>query len=378
MPTHVNLPPLSRSAAAAKASVFVIPRRADVIGTLRDGQRLSVQVLEKFGSGKVMLDIRGAAVTAQAKGDFPVGAQLEVVVEQNDAGFTLRRVGGGEAEIEATLLRFVRAKLGGLAGRNQAVAGFLTGDALASLGATKGGLPGLYARLGTMLLPLLTIDDSLAGSLQKLGGMLGLSPAGAAERLREWLGFNLPGTLDKMLAAGKQDLGELLMRSGRLTVTTAENLVQLAGSLKEQIGLFRGLNALLSNRGQPLLLELPFVYQGQAHPAEIWVYRRHNAVADVDDPETTSAVVRLTMSRLGEVRAHVVLRGANVNVGVFAETERATNVLAEGLTALEEGLRNVGLNPALSVRQGLDLQPVPRVEELVYAVGETRVLDVKA
>jgi len=376
MPTRINPAGTSATASVAKASLFVIPRRADVVAGLRAGQRLTVEVLEKFGSGKVMLDIKGAAVTAEAKGDFPVGAQVEVLVEQHAGGFTLRRA-GFEPDVQASLLRFVRAKLGGLEARNQALAGFLTGDALGSLSEAKTGLAALCARLGGMLAPLLTVDENLAGNLQQLGAMLGLSPTGAADRVREWLGVNLPGLLDKMLAARKEDLGELLAKSGKLTAGKADDLVRLAGSFKEQIGLFRALNGLLASRDQPLLLALPFVFQGLADQAEIWVYRRHDAERAADDDDATSAVLRLTMSRLGEVRSHIVVRGVHVHVGVFTETADAAAQLGEGLATLEEGLRRVGLAPAVSVRQGLDLRPVPRVEELAYATAETRVVDVK-
>jgi Flagellar hook-length control protein FliK len=377
MPSRVSFSTESVTPKTGKTSSFFIPRRNEVMQSLQPGQRLTVQVLERFASGKVMLDVKGAAVTAQSKGDFPVGAKIEVDVQPRGQGFVLRRV-GGDTSVEESLMRFVRGRLGGLEERNTAILQGLTGRALTSLADAKEGLAGLYARLGKLLTPLLSAEKNLASNLESLATLLGAAPASAGDRVREFLGVNLPGLLDRMLGSGKQDFAAVLQRTGGLNLTEAEKLTTLAGALKEQIGLFRGLNALLESRSQPLYLALPLMHEGQPQPTELWMYKRHDAEHERDDPEATSAVVRLTLTNLGEVRAHVVVSGQAARVGVFTEMERTAELVRQARGELEGALREAGLQPTVAVRQGLDARPLPRVEELVFAAGEKRNLDVKA
>ncbi|MDP8221944.1 MAG: flagellar hook-length control protein FliK [Candidatus Lernaella stagnicola] len=356
---------------------FFVARRGQVMQNLQHGDKLAVTVLERFESGKVMLDIKGTPVTARAEGDFPVGAKIDVVVQRSGKGFVLRRVGEDRNTL-TNLAKFVRAKLGGMEKRSQTIAQVLAGPAFQSLGDAKTGLAGMYGKLVALLLPLLKADTGLAANLQNLGAVLGLSPMGSGDRLREFLGVNLPGLLDRMLQAGKKDFQGLLQRSGSLTPAEAENLTHLAGALKEQIGLFRGLNALLDARGRPLFISLPFLYQGEPQPTDIWVYKRHDAEGGRDDPDAMSAVVRLTMSRLGEVRAHVVLNGSRVSVRIFTETAQTAERLEESIPDLREALRGAGLSPAVSVREGLDMRPLPELRTMIRVDGEKRTLDVKA
>lgn len=301
MPEQVNLRPTQATASVSKSFSFVLPRRGEVLATLKPGDRISVQVLERFGSGKVMLDIKGAAVTARALGEFPVGRQIEVVIQPHEGGFLLKQVGGETSE--PVWLRLIRGNLGEAADRNQSLARLLTGGSLERLSHLRSGVGGAIARLGEMMSHLLRADEGLGEKLPNLAVLLGMSPAGFTERLAEFFGRDIASKLDRILSADHEDFAAFIEQAGELSPEEAEKWTNLAGLLKKQIGLFRSLNAMFDQRGQPLHFSLPFIYQNEPQPTDLWVYRRHDAEKGTDAPDTVSALLRLTMSRLGEVRA---------------------------------------------------------------------------
>lgn len=376
MPEQVNLRPTQATASVSKSFSFVLPRRGEVLATLKPGDRISVQVLERFGSGKVMLDIKGAAVTARALGEFPVGRQIEVVIQPHEGGFLLKQVGGETSE--PVWLRLIRGNLGEAADRNQSLARLLTGGSLERLSHLRSGVGGAIARLGEMMSHLLRADEGLGEKLPNLAVLLGMSPAGFTERLAEFFGRDIASKLDRILSADHEDFAAFIEQAGELSPEEAEKWTNLAGLLKKQIGLFRSLNAMFDQRGQPLHFSLPFIYQNEPQPTDLWVYRRHDAEKGTDAPDTVSALLRLTMSRLGEVRALVVLQGReNLGVSIHTETAETARLLDGFVAELNQALRGAGYAPRTAVREGLAERPIPEVAQLLYAGGE-RQLDVKA
>jgi hypothetical protein len=325
----------------------------------------------------VLLDIKGAAVTAKAQGDFPVGARLEVVVQREGQHYVLRRPDQEDAALEA-LLRLVRSRLPGLDDRNRAVAQLLTGRTLQTLAGAKSGLANLYARLGQLLRQLWTADDNLAPKLAQLAVLFGLAPTPLGDRLRELFGRNVPGLLDRILSSGKADYQQLLAHAESLTPEEAERLTQLAGAMKEQIGLFRGLNALFEARGLPVHWAFPLVYQGEPQPTELWLYKGRDHARQTNEPETFSALLRLRLSALGEVRALVVVRRTQAHVSLYTENEHVADLFNRSRAELQDGLQAAGLNVDISVAAGLAVQPVPDVHETLYTAADTRGVSIKA
>jgi hypothetical protein len=377
MPTRVTLPTSPTTSSAPKLTLVGLPRRHEVLGSLRAGDRLPVLVLEKYADGKVLLDIKGAAVTAKAQGDFPVGARLEVVVQREGQHYVLRRPDQEDAALEA-LLRLVRSRLPGLDDRNRAVAQLLTGRTLQTLAGAKSGLANLYARLGQLLRQLWTADDNLAPKLAQLAVLFGLAPTPLGDRLRELFGRNVPGLLDRILSSGKADYQQLLAHAESLTPEEAERLTQLAGAMKEQIGLFRGLNALFEARGLPVHWAFPLVYQGEPQPTELWLYKGRDHARQTNEPETFSALLRLRLSALGEVRALVVVRRTQAHVSLYTENEHVADLFNRSRAELQDGLQAAGLNVDISVAAGLAVQPVPDVHETLYTAADTRGVSIKA
>lgn len=381
MPEKVSLKPTSKAGSVIRPGLSFIPRRHDVLQTLTPGQRLSVLVLENFGGGKVMLEIKGAAVTAQANGEFPIGGRIEVQVNQDGRNFILQRVATEDTSQEESLMRLLRVRLPGLADRNQALVQLLTGSLLDGFAGAKTGLAELYSRLSQMLGDLFQADTGLAEKLQMLAVTMGLAPLKMGERIREFLGKNLPGLLDKILSASKDDYLNLLRENQNLAPEDTEKLTQLVGGLKEQIALFRGLNALFESRGLPVHLQIPFVFQGEPQPTELWIYKKQGEGgkdAAPRDPEVSTALIRLRLSQLGEIRAQITVLKKQVQVGIYAEREKTAALVEEALPELQADLSKAGLEPNLAVRVGLDLQPVPTAEELFFTGGEKKLLSVKA
>jgi len=377
MPEQVTLQPAKATASASKAFSFVLPRRGEVLASLKPGERLSVQVLERFGTGKVMLDIKGAAVTARALGEFPVGRQVEVMIERHEGGFILRQIGGDSAG-EPVWLRLIRNHLGEMNDRNQSLARLLTGGSLDVFAHLRSGTGGAIARLGEMMSQLLRADEGLGDKLPNLATLFGLSPAGLGERLAEFFGRDIASKLDRLLGAEHDDFASFLQQADGLSPDDADKWTNLAGLLKKQIGLFRGMNALFDQRGLPLHLSLPFIYQGEPQPTDLWIYRRRDQEREIDDPNTVSALIRLTMSRLGEVRALVVLQGReNLGVSIYTASAETSRILNGFLPELNHVLVGAGYATRTSVREGLAERPLPDLTQLLYGGGE-RQLDVKA
>jgi hypothetical protein len=364
MPAKVSLGPASEP--ARQVSFLLVSRRENALASLRPGERLTVEVLEKFADGNVMLKIKGAPVTARAIGDLQVGDEVQVRVERDGNTYVLRRLEETAADpVMESLTRIVRSGVDGIADRSTAILALLRSDALAVLTGAKTGLADLLTRVSQMLGEAFNVDQGLSDKLSALANLLGLAPTGIGERLREALGRNLPGVLQRVLSAGKEEWANL----GRQTGLSAEDLGQLSqqlGQLKEQIGVFRALNALLDSRGGPVMLSLPLMFAGKPQPTEIWFYKDRDPRQEKRDRNTSTALIKLRLSRLGEVRALVVVTGQAVTTSIFVRGEDAARAMRDALPELEDGLRANGLSPQLAVHVGLEQAPEPNLQQLLY------------
>jgi len=376
MPAKVSLG--SASVTSVKQSSFVlIPRRAQVLANLRPGQMLNVQVLEKFADGQVMLNIKGAAVTAQAKGSFQVGEQVQVRIGQQGNTYVLQRVDQPDAALTESLARVVRGRIAGMEQRAQALSAMLNNRAVGMLADAKSGLAGMLARIQTMTGELFVVDSGFSDKLAALAVLMGLSPASGGDRLREALGRNLPGLLDRVLSAGKKQWASLLGKYPELTAEDLEGLSNSAGQLKEQIGLFRALNGLFEARDQPLYMSIPFVYNGEPQPTDLWVYKRHDAHEGKDDDQAVSVLLRLRMSRLGEVRALLVVRGSAVEANIYTENETAGEQIKQALPELEKNLSAAGLKSRVQVVDSLAEAPDQDLQQMLYSTASDHTVSVK-
>jgi len=378
MPEKITFKAGTPQIAARQSTLVLIPRRAQVLANLQQGEKLSVQVLEKFADGKVMLKIKGAAVTAQAKGDFAVGEQADVVVERKGNAFVLQRIDKPQAELDEALVRVVRARLGGFEDRSLDILNVLNGKAASVLSEAKGGLAGLIVRMNLLAKHLFEAEGDFTKTLANLSVLLGLSPASATDRISEALGRNLPGLLQRILAADKSEWTQLVQQFPQLSTEDLEALNAQAGKLKEQIGLFRALNGLFESRNLPLHLNAPFVFQGRPMPTELWVYKRYDAQKQRNDDQTTSAYIKVHMSNLGEVKALIMVSGKNVRASIYTERTDVAETIQGALPELVEHLEAGGLKPQVAVVDNLDEAPKQNLHELLYGAGEQHALNVKA
>jgi hypothetical protein len=375
MPSRVSLGSSSGPSNLQKLSLTLIPRRGEALASLQDGERLTVAVLERFGAGKVLLELRGAAVTARAEGEFPVAARLEVLVQRQGQAIVLRRIAGDEPSLEA-LLRAVRAATSGAETRAAETAALAKSLQAAQLTEGSGALAALYARLGKLLAKLLEVGASPVDQLRQWAALVGAAPPPVGERLREFLGRNLPAVLDRILAANRGEIEALLAKGAG----DPDELTGRAAAVKEQLGFLRALNGLLATRDGPSYLALPFMLGGEPQPTELWFYREKDASRQRarKDPETSSALIRLRLSHLGEVRALVIVRRTSVQASLHAERAATAEIIDAALPELSEGLRAVGLTPRLSVGVGLEERPLPSLGDLLASAGEPRGVSVKA
>jgi len=87
MPAKVHLGPSTPS--IRQTSFVLIPRRESVLATLRTGERLDVEVLQKFTDGNVLLKLKGAPVMAT---DLRASASLILAGLAAEGTTTLSRV----------------------------------------------------------------------------------------------------------------------------------------------------------------------------------------------------------------------------------------------------------------------------------------------
>lgn len=377
MPAKVQFGQTEPKAPTGKTSLIFLPKRSQALSSLRAGERLSVEVLDKFADGKVMLKIKGAAVTAQTKGGMQVGEKVQVLVERTGSTYVLRRINVANQEIEQSLARVVRTRVAGFQERSAALLSLLHSQAIKGLAGMKANLATSLTRVQQQLGELLVVDDQLAGKLTNLATLLGLSPAGAGERLREAAGRNLPGRLQRILSADKGAWAKLLQLSPDMTAEEAEHLAKAVGQLKEQIGLFRALNGLLQSRDLPQFLSMPLVFNGEPQPTDLWVYKRYDAEKSEDAEDVTSAYIKLRLSNLGEIRALVLVNGNSVKATIYTEKAASKEVIGEALPDLADAMRNAGLTPQLALKEGMENAPDQDLNQLLFGSGENRVLSLK-
>ncbi len=376
MPAKVHLGPSTPS--IRQTSFVLIPRRESVLATLRSGERLDVEVLQKFTDGNVLLKLKGASVTARTTGEMNVGDRMSVRVERDGTSYVLRRLDTQDDPAMASLVKVVRSRLGGMAERSVAISTLARNGLLAALGGSKSGLAALLSRTHAVLAETLTVSPGLAEKLMNLAVLFGLSPATVGERLREALGRNLPGLLQRILSSSSKEWAAVLKEAPNMSTDDVGQLTRQFAQVKEQIGLFRALNALLESRGQPVYLSLPFILNGEAQPADIWIYKDRDAKRSEHSASTSTAFVKLRLSNLGEVRALIAVTGQAVNATIYTSGVEVAERVRAALPELTEGLQAEGLSPQVAVREDLTEAPEPDLTQMLYGTAEGSTLNVRA
>ena len=325
-PSHVFMP----STASSNGMILVTARDA-VLSTLRQGQRLSVQVLERIDADNVLLSIKGTPVTAQNLGDVRIGQKLDVFVESAGETIIFRR-SDDIPRLTKALAALTRFGLG---------SELIDGKApwrLASLKLPEG-LPKILTRPVALLQTLLReVPDGEA--LRRWFALYGMEPENLATRLASENGKDSPfAALRRMLEMPASKLAAMI--KDELDTESLREFMRVASGAKRTIEIFRAANLLADKKQMPLCLAIPYGPPEQERLAQVfWMGKQ---------PESGGAkksdhlvYIRMDMQTLGQVRAMIGLGGGALSVRIFAE-EKGKPAIESGMELLQTRLRRFGL-----------------------------------
>lgn len=336
--------PISTPAAKGSNVIFVTSRES-VLQSLKEGETLSVKVLETIDAEKVLLQIKGAPVTAKNLGDAKAGQTLRVQVRSTGSTFVLQRV--GTEDPDAVRINPLKALV-----RFGITKGLFSADALTALadGDPKSLLPQILTRplsLAQSLFP--ELPDS--AGLRDLLAMFGLRPDLLTDRAKVESGKNsLYAALRKLMDTPAGKLLKLLRESGADNLDQAKQLLEKAGTLRRAIEAFRAANLLADKEGRPAFLPVPYGPPGQRRMAQVYWYAKSSDQDVAAGKDDFTIYIRLELSALGDVRVVVQKQGEDrpVSLRFFAE-KHALDVIRENTVGLKNGLDKIGIEHTVSV-----------------------------
>jgi len=316
----------------------------ELASLLKDGRVLRAEVLEPNTGGSLLLAVARHTVPADTDLQLDPGTRLLVRVEETAEGVVLRLL-APEAGPEDALAAALRARVG-----RTPPLGELLGE-LASL-LRRGGAPGT----GPLAALLATLEPRLAG------------PGPGAEGLARWLaqlGLGHEAGLAS-LAGGAEGRA----RPDALRASTKALLLQALGLLADaeagpelREGVARALAGLETEQllhlarersGEPVVLAFPVPDGEGTTTARLLVARpRTRPDGEAADPtESARVALGLELSRLGPVRADLVLAPASLHVHVLVTRSAVARRLEEELATLAERLGDGRMGVHLRVRLG--------------------------
>jgi hypothetical protein len=311
---------------------------------LRDGRVLKAEVLSSSADGTVLLAIGRHTIPAESELRLDRGTRFLVRVEEGADGVVLRHLVPAEAQ-DGALLRALR----GLVGEERPLGERLFELAEAVRAALRRGeLPPALRTLGERIPGFVAAPGSDGAVLRALLASLGHG--------HEFALASLLGTRAgrEALSRLRGDLKALLVRAqfalegggehGALREAVARALSSLEA---EQL-----LNIARERAGEPLLYSFPIPAGGRWTSAHLLVPPRGERRPEEGHEPPFHLVLGLELSRLGPVRAELVLAPASLSVRILVTRASAARRIETELAGLRARLGDGRRALDLRVRRG--------------------------
>lgn len=321
---------------------FIITPRGNVLSSLKEGEQVSVKVIEKIDSENVLLLLKGTPVTAKNLGNARPGQKLSVMVQKSGSSIILRR-SFDSAIKESSLKALVQFGLS----RNLISKEILTSMADRPFDSRLAELFGKTVQLANELMPKVPN----AKTIENLFSLFGLKgQQGAQQLLVEAGNRSLYASLRRLVKMPTAKIKAFLIKAGIENLDSVKELLQNASVMKRSIEVFRAVNALADRNGSPLVLPIPFGPPTDRRIAQLF-WKEHNRENESGNKDRRFSVyLRMKFSTLGEVRALMIKGAGPISIQFFLE-DHARKFIRSRLPELSEGLEKNGIGIKVAIRR---------------------------
>jgi hypothetical protein len=388
LPTASASPPtVARDAAPAGGARPATPAPLALLPPLTPGQTFPARVVDRLPDGRVLLDLHGTPVEAEAPPDLPAGARLTVRVAHAGADRVMLDILPPAHEVEAqaaALLRTQLAEAAPPAGESLRQVQHALAR-LAELQSRGPPSPGL-AKLQTLLQSLLpgrapATPEQLAdyvrdGGLQYEAKLVQASAEGPAA-MREIAAKDVKGLLLQALQEAETTSPERPQAVSRAIISyldspppaggaaraEAPTLVQTLANHLNHIETQQALNLLAQLRGEPFQLQVPFLTGRGLSTATLAVERdRRHGSGGGRDEDGYNALLLLDLDEFGQTRIDAHFTERSVRAIFYVERDTAVELLRAEMPAFQKTLEGLGFREVLLGARPLRQLPPDRGE----------------